>query len=74
VCASVKGQGFRGKQELVSIPVGGVFKCIRMDFVEFDPGFSGNRYALVFQDYLGKWPEVYAVTNRKAERLWPSVY
>ena len=27
---------------------------------------QGNRYALVFQDYLTKWPEVYAVEDRKA--------
>ena len=69
VCASVKGQGFRGKPPLVSIPVGGIFECVGMDFVEFDLSSSGNRYALVFQDYLSKWPEVYAVTNRKAETV-----
>jgi len=42
VCASVKGQGLRGKPPLVSIPVGGVFECIGMDFVKLDvvrPGF-----------------------------------
>ena len=27
---------------------------------------SGNCYALVFQDYLTKWPELYAVADRKA--------
>ena len=32
-------------------------------------GLYGNRYALVFQDYLNKWPEVYAVANRKAETV-----
>ena len=69
VCASVKGQGFRGKPPLVSIPVGGVFECVGMDFVELDLSSSGNRYALVFQDYLSKWPEVYAVANRKAETV-----
>jgi len=65
VCASVKEQGFRGKPPLVNIPVADVFKCICMDFVELDFSSSGNRYALVFQDNLSKWPEVYAVTNRK---------
>ena len=69
VCASVKGQGFRGKPPLVSIPVGGVFECVGMDFVEFDLSSSGNRCALVFQDYLSKWPEVHAVANRKAETV-----
>ena len=40
---------------------------IGMDFVELDVSTSGNRYALVFQDYLSKWPEVYALSNRRAE-------
>ena len=69
VYASVEGQGFRGEPPLVNIPVGGVFECVGMEFVELDLSSSGNRYALVFQDYLSKWPEVYAVSNRKAETV-----
>ena len=66
LCASVQGQGDRGRPPLVNIPVGGPFDCIGMDFVELDLSRQGNRYALVFQDYLSKWPEVYALTDRKA--------
>jgi len=69
VCASIKGQGFRGKPPLVNIPVRGVFECIGMDFVELDLSSSGNRYAVILQDYSSKWPEVYAVANRKAETV-----
>ena len=69
VCASVRGQGNRGIPPLVSIPVGGPFDCIGMDFVELDVSQDGNRYALVIQDYLTKWPEVYALSNRKAETV-----
>ena len=65
-CASVQGQGDRGRPPLVNIPVGGPFDCIGMDFVELDLSKQGNRYALVFQDYLSKWPEVYALADRKA--------
>ena len=68
-CASVRGQGNRGKPPLVNIPVGGPFDMIGMDFVELDVSKSGNRYALVFQDYLSKWPEVYALSNRRAETV-----
>jgi len=68
-CASVRGHSVRGKPPLVSIPVGGPFDMIGMDFVELDVSKSGNRYALVFQDYLSKWPEVYALTNRRAETV-----
>ena len=31
-----------------------------------DVSHRGNRYALVFQDYLTKWPKVYAVPDRTA--------
>ena len=65
-CASVQGQGGRGRPPLVSIPVSGPFDCVGMDFVELDISKQGNRYALVFQDYLSKWPEVYALADRKA--------
>ena len=65
-CASVQGQGVKGTPPLVSIPIGGPFECIGMDFVELDKSTDGNCYALVFQDYLTKWPEVYAVNNRRA--------
>ena len=68
-CASVRGQGSRGKPPLVSIPLGGPFDMIGMDFVELHVSTSGNRYALVFQDYLSKWPEVYALSNRRAETV-----
>ena len=34
-----------------------------------DTAKSGNKYALVFQDYLSKWPEVYPVRDRKAETV-----
>ena len=68
-CASTRGQGSRGRPPLVNIPVGGPFNCVGMDFVEMDVSQDGNRYALVFQDYLTKWPEVYALSNRKAETV-----
>ena len=65
-CASIRGQGRRSKPSLHSIPVRGPFYCIRMDYKEMELSKQGNRYALVFQDYLTKWPEVYAVEDRKA--------
>ena len=40
-----------------------------MDFVELDQSADGNGYALVLQDYLTKWPEVYPVANRKAKTV-----
>ena len=40
-----------------------------MDFKELDISHSGNRYALVFQDYLTKWPEVFPVVDRTARTV-----
>ena len=68
-CASVRGQGHQGRPPLVSIPVGGAFECIGMAFIELECSKAGNKYALVLQDYLTKWPEVYAVPNRKSETV-----
>ena len=33
--------------------------------MEFDVSSKGNQYALVFQDYLTKWPEVYPLPDHK---------
>ena len=65
-CASTQGQELRKKPPLHCIPVGQPFECIGMDFKELDVSVDGNRYALVFQDYLTKWPEVFAVKDRTA--------
>ena len=57
------------KPLLVSVPVRGPFECLGMDFVEFDLSGTGKRDALVFQDYLTKWPEMYALSDCKAETV-----
>ena len=66
VCASVQDQERKTKPPLKSIQVGGPFECVRVDFKQMDVSHSGNRYALVPQDYLTKWPEVYPVSDRAA--------
>jgi len=68
-CASAQGQGRTTKPPLKSIPVGGPFEVIGMDFKQMDISRQGNRYALVLQDYLTKWPEVYAVADRSAKTV-----
>jgi len=40
-----------------------------MDFKQMDINKHENHYALVLQDYLTKWPEVYAVTGRSAKTV-----
>lgn len=63
---STQGQEVRRKPPLHCIPVGQPFECVGMDFKELDISADGNRYALVFQDYLTKWPEIFAVKDRTA--------
>ena len=69
VCLSTQGQDRRPRPPLKSIPVGEPFECVGMDFKEFDVSNKGNRYALVFQDYLTKWPEVFPVADRTAKTV-----
>ena len=69
VCATTKDQERRQNPELHSIPVGEPFACIGMDFKEMDQSFDKNQFALVFQDYLSKWPEVYPVADRTASTV-----
>ena len=64
-CATFQGQERKQNPALHSILVQEPFKfaCIGMHFKEMDKSFDDNRYALVFQDYLTKWPEVYPVAD-----------
>ena len=72
-CASCKAKKTEEGHPLVSIPVSGPFDCIGMDFVELYLSKQDNRYALVFQDYLSKWPEVYALADSESYYCWQSV-
>jgi len=59
----------RSKPPLQCIEVGEPFECIGMDIKEFDVSTKGNRYALVFQDCLTKWPEVYLIPDHQARTV-----
>ena len=44
---------------LTPLPVGGPFDRIGVDVIQFPKSSKGNKYAVVFMDYLTKWPEVF---------------
>ena len=67
-CASAQDQKRRQASQQ-SIPVGEPFECLGMDFKEMDLSNQVNWYALVLQDYLTKWPEVFAVPDRTASTV-----
>ena len=61
-CAMKKSPKNRPKTPLLPIPVEGPFNMIGVDAVDpFSVTKSGNRYLIVYTDYLTKWPECFAV-------------
>ena len=69
VCASRKGPGRAQRPPLQPIPVGGPFHMVGVDVLQLPPSYQGNQYAIVFMDYLTKWPEVFATCDQKAETI-----
>ena len=51
---------------LTPIPVGGPFDRVGVDVIRFPPSQRGNKYAVVFVDYLTKWPEVFPARDQSA--------
>ena len=52
------------KPPLTPIPVSGPFDRLGVDVVQFPKSRAGNQYAIVFVDYLTKWPEVFAARDQ----------
>ena len=68
-CASRKGNGRRVHPPLQPIPVGGPFYRVGVDILKLPQTTSGNRYVVVFIDYLTKWPEAFAIPDQRAETI-----
>ena len=65
VCAT-RNVGRAVKPPMTPIPVAGPFDRIGVDIIQFPKTSRGNQYAVVFVDYLTKWPEVFAVPDQSA--------
>ena len=68
-CVSRAGAGRKSRPPLKPIPVGGPFHRVGVDVLTLPQTAQGSRYAVVFLDYLTKWPEVFAVSNHRAETI-----
>ena len=68
VCATPT-TGRATRPPLTPIPVAGAFDRIGVDVIQFPRSSDGNRYAVVFMDYLTKWPEVFAVPDQTAATI-----
>ena len=69
VCASHRGTGKATRPPLQPIPVGGPFHRVGVDTLQLPTSFDGNKYAVVFLDYLTKWAEVVAVPDQTAKTV-----
>ena len=69
LCVTRKGTGQKTRPLIQPIPVGGPFEMVGVDVLQLSLSHQGNQYAIVFQDYLTKWPEVFAVEDQKAETI-----
>ena len=67
-CAT-RQPGRATKSPLTPIPVGGTFDRVGVDIIKFPTSYDGNQYAVVFVDYLSKWPEVFAVADQTAHTV-----
>ena len=67
-CAT-RGVGRKLKPSLTPIPVGGPFDRVGVDIIQYTKSSKGNQYAVVFVDYLTKWPEVFPVRDQTAPKL-----
>ena len=65
-CVSRKGVGRGVKPPLMTIPVGAP---VGVDVLQLPVTESGNKYVVVFLDYLTKWVEAFAVANQSAETI-----
>ena len=68
-CATITGVGRRSKPPLHPIPVQKPFQIVGVDIMELPLTTRGNRYVIVFQDFLTKWPLVFAAPDQKAIRI-----
>lgn len=68
-CAAYQGCGQRAKPALQPIPVGAPFDRVGVDILEMPRTVNGNRYVVVFMEYLTKWVEAYAVADQTSETI-----
>ena len=66
ICVTKRGGRKPPRSPLHPIPVGGLFQCIGVDVLQLPLTQSGNRYAVVFVDYLTKWVEAFTVPDQTA--------
>ena len=68
MCATYHN-GQAPRPPLTPIPVAGLFDRVGVNAILFPRSRDGNQYAVVFVDYLTKWPEVFAAPDQSAATI-----
>ena len=68
-CAIVAGGGKVHRLPLHPIPVQRPFQIMGIDIMELLKTAAGNRYVIVLQDFLTKWPMIFTAPDQKAHRI-----
>ena len=68
-CAIVSSTGRQQPPPLHPIPVKRPFQIVGVDIMDLPVTTNGHKHVVVFQDYLTKWPMVYAIPDQKAHRI-----
>ena len=68
-CAIVNSSGRVNRPPLSPIPVSHPFQIVGVDIMELPRTDRGNKYVVVFQDFLTKFPLVFATPDQKTIRL-----
>ena len=69
ITCATRSVGRRAQPPLTPIPVAGPFDRVGVDVLQLPKTKRGNRYAIVFVEYLTKWPEVYAAADQTAPTI-----
>ena len=66
LCCATRNVGKQVRPFFTPVPVSGPFDRVGIDVLQLPKTKQGNRYAVVFCDYLTKWPKVYTVPDQTA--------
>ena len=68
-CVTRQGPGHSYRPPMMPIPVKGPFHRVAVDVLQLPLTSSGNRYVVVFMDYLTKWVEAFPTPDQQATTI-----